>query len=269
VVRAFNAGPLAMSRAELEGLNEVVQRHGARAVAPIYVDDDGNSWRGNLGKFFSQSQIAAVDAELGARAGDLLLFVADSEHTAAAALGALRLELAARFSLIPDGAHAVLWVVDFPMFDWKPEEQRWESLHHPFTSPALGERETPLKLEDPAAVRSRAYDLVLDGVELGGGSVRIHDEGVQREVFEVLGIGEAEAAARFGFLLEALRYGAPPHGGIALGIDRIVALCAEHDSIREVIAFPKTASGLDPLTQAPAPVDPQQLRELGVRQDAR
>jgi aspartyl-tRNA synthetase len=269
VVRALNAGQLQMSRAELEGLNEVVQRHGATAVAPIYADEQGGSWRGNLAKFFSSEQIMAVNQELGAGAEDLLLFVADDEHTAARALGALRLELAERFSLIEEGAHAVLWVVGFPMFEWRPEEGRWGSLHHPFTAPALADRDARLKLEDPAAVLSRAYDLVLDGVELGGGSVRNHDDGVQREVFEVLGIGEAEAQERFGFLLEALRYGAPPHGGIAVGIDRVVALCAQCESIRDVIAFPKTASGLDPLTGAPAPVDPAQLRELGIRQGAR
>ena len=151
-----------------------------------------------------------------------------------------------------------VWVVDFPAFEWNTDEQRWDALHHPFTAP-VGD------LSDPGTLRSRAYDLVVDGTELGGGSIRIHDPAVQSQVFEILGIGPEEAQARFGFLLDALRYGAPPHGGIAFGLDRIAAIMAGRDSIRDVIAFPKTASGGDPLTGAPAPVDDRQLRELGLR----
>ena len=188
----------------------------------------------------------------------VLLFVADREHVAAAALGALRLELGRRFDLIPAGRHDILWMVDFPMFGFNEEEQRWDPLHHPFTAP-LG------SFDDPGLLRSRAYDLVVDGWELGGGSIRIHEPETQRQVFQAIGLGEEEAQRRFGFLLEAMRYGAPPHGGIAMGIDRIVALIAARDSIRDVIAFPKTASGSDPLTGAPAPVDERQLRELGVK----
>ncbi|MEA2138654.1 MAG: aspartyl-tRNA synthetase, partial [Solirubrobacteraceae bacterium] len=193
-----------------------------------------------------------------AEPGDLLLAVADTADTAAAALGALRLELASRWDLVPAGRHDVLWVVDFPMFGYDAGEGRWDALHHPFTAPT-GD------LDDPGAMRSRAYDLVVDGWELGGGSIRIHDPAVQRRVLEIIGMDEEEAEARFGFLLEALRYGAPPHGGIAFGIDRIVALLLGRESIRDVIAFPKTASGSDPLTGAPAPVDAAQLRELGLR----
>ena len=168
------------------------------------------------------------------------------------------MELARRFDLIPRGRHDLLWVVEFPAFFWDSEAQRWDAAHHPFTAP-IGD------LDDPGKLTSRAYDLVLDGSEIGGGSIRINRIDVQRRVFELLGISPEEANARFGFLLDALRYGAPPHGGIAMGIDRIVALIAGAESIRDVIAFPKAASGADPLTGAPAPVDPAQLRELGLR----
>jgi len=255
VVRAFNAGAREMSRSELDSLNEVVQRHGAKAAAPIYVGGEAG-WQGNLAKFFTREQIDAVNGALGAAEGDLLLFVADEAHVVAAALGALRLEIGARFGLIDRDRHEILWIVDAPMFE--PTEDGFTSLHHPFTAP-LGD------FSDPANMRSRAYDLVLDGVEIGGGSIRIHTDDVQQQVFKVLGFSDAEAQERFGFLLDALRYGAPPHGGIAMGIDRIVAILAGRDSIRDVIAFPKTASGADPLTGAPAPVDEAQLRELAVK----
>jgi len=256
VIRAFNAGARELSRSELDGLNEVVQRHGAKAVAPIYVEGEG--WAGNLAKFFTAEQIGAVNAELEASDGDLLLFVADRRHIAPVALGALRVELAERFGLVPRDRHELVWVVDFPLFERDPEAGRWTAIHHPFTAPAGS-------FEDPETLRSRGYDLALDGVEIGGGSIRIHTAEVQQQVFKALGMSEEEAQARFGFLLDALRYGAPPHGGIAFGIDRVVAIIAGRESIRDVIAFPKTASGTDPLTGAPAPVDGQQLRELAVR----
>ncbi|MDP9345560.1 MAG: aspartate--tRNA ligase [Actinomycetota bacterium] len=257
VIRAFNAGARELSRSELDGLNDVVRRHGAKAVAPIYVGDGPtHPWAGNLAKFFSAVQIAAANAALGASEGDLLLFVADQERVAAESIGALRLELGRRFGLIPEGVHDILWIVDPPMFE--PTPDGWTAIHHPFTAP-LGD------LHDPGGAGSRGYDLVLDGVEIGGGSIRIHDAAVQEQVFKAIGLGEEEAQRRFGFLLDALKYGAPPHGGIAMGIDRIVAILAGRDSIRDVIAFPKTASGADPLTGAPAPVDAGQLRELGVK----
>ncbi len=255
VVRAINAGARELPRSQLDGLNDVVKVFGAKAVAPIYVGGEAG-WQGNLAKFFSAEQIAAVNDALGASDGDLLLFVADTPEIAAVALGGLRLELAQRFELIPAGVHRPVWVVEFPMFE--ATEDGFTSTHHPFTAPS-GD------FADPGAMRSRGYDLALDGVEIGGGSIRIHTDDVQQQVFKVLGFSEEEAQERFGFLLDALRYGAPPHGGIAMGIDRIVAILAGRDSIRDVIAFPKTASGGDPLTGAPAPVDEHQLRELAVK----
>jgi aspartyl-tRNA synthetase len=205
-----------------------------------------------------EPQREAVARALSAQPGDLLLIVADKPAVAATALGELRLELGRRYDLAPADRHAMLWVVDFPMFEFNETEQRWDALHHPFTAPVGS-------FDDPGALRSRGYDIVLDGTEIGGGSIRINRPEVQQQVFKALGISEEEADARFGFLLDALRYGAPPHGGLALGIDRIVAILAGRDSIRDVIAFPKTASGADPLTGAPAGVDPAQLSELGLR----
>ena len=257
VVRAINAGAREVPRSELDALTEVAKRAGAGGLVWAFVQEDG-SWRSPIAKFLSAQEIAAVTSALDASPGDLLLAVADTAAVAAGALGSLRLHLAAGWGLVPAGAHDVLWVVDFPMFGWNETEARWDALHHPFTAP-IG------SFDDPGALRSRAYDLVVDGWELGGGSIRNHDPAIQRQVFEAIGIDEDDAEARFGFLLDALRYGAPPHGGIAFGIDRIVALLLGRDSIRDVIAFPKTASGSDPLTGAPAPVDDAQLRELGVR----
>jgi aspartyl-tRNA synthetase len=262
-IRAFNAGRREMSRSELDGLNEVVQRHGAKAVAPIVAGSGDTPWTGNLAKFFSTEQMSAVNEALGASEGDLLLFVADREAIAAAAIGALRLELGERFGLIPEGRHDLLWMVDWPLFEPTGDPAHpWTAIHHPFTAP------TGRDFSDPGGLGSRAYDLVLDGVEIGGGSIRIHDPAVQQQVFDVLGMGEEEARSRFGFLLDALKTGAPPHGGIAMGIDRIVAILMGRESIRDVIAFPKTASGGDPLTGAPAPVDERQLRELFVASTA-
>jgi aspartyl-tRNA synthetase len=263
VARAINAGARELTRTEQDGLSEFVQRYGAKAVAPITVGDGG--WRGNLAKFFGAEQIAAVNAELQAVDGDLLLFVADSSEVASAALGALRLELGERFGLIDHSRHEALWIVEFPMFEWDAEGRRWSPMHHPFTAPAPAEGADALDFSDPGALLSRAYDLVVDGAELGGGSIRTHTPEVQEQVFEAIGLSAEQAQSRFGFLLESLRYGAPPHGGIALGLDRIVTLMAARDSIREVIAFPKTASGADPLSGAPTAIDAQTLKELGLR----
>jgi aspartyl-tRNA synthetase len=255
VVRAINAGNQSLSRSELDGLNEVVQRHGGKAVAWATVEESGE-WRSPIAKFLGQERTQAAGELLGASSGDLLLFVADQPDVAATALGGLRLELGRRFGLISEDVHDAHWVVDFPMFE--RTEEGWTAMHHPFTAPTGS-------FDDPGTMPSRGYDLVVDGSELGGGSIRIHDPGVQRKVFELLGMGEEEAQSRFGFLLDALRSGAPPHGGIAFGIDRVVAVMAGRESIRDVIAFPKTATGQDPLTGAPAEIDERQLRELGLR----
>ena len=215
--------------------------------------EEGGEWRSPVAKFLGPEERARAAEILGANQGDTIFAVADRPEIAARVLGALRLELAGSRE-----GHDIFWVVDFPMFEWNEAEARLDPLHHPFTAPS-GDLDG-----DPATWRSRAYDVVLDGWELGGGSIRINRGDVQTKVFDAIGIPADEARERFGFLLDALRYGAPPHGGIAFGFDRIVALLAGLDNIRDVIAFPKTASGADPLTGAPAPVDAPQLRELGI-----
>ena len=230
------------------------QVDGAKGLVWAVVEE-GGSWRSPIAKFLSEDEIAAVNAELDASEGDVILIVADTAAIAARVLGDLRHAVADE----PPEGHDVFWVVDFPMFEWNEDEGRWDPLHHPFTAPA-GDLDA-----DPGTWRSRAYDVVMDGWELGGGSIRINTREVQQKVFDAIGIDADEAKERFGFLLEALDYGAPPHGGIAFGLDRIAALLAGADSIREVIAFPKTASGAELLTGAPAPLDERQLKELGVR----
>jgi aspartyl-tRNA synthetase len=257
VVRGLNAGAREVPRKDLDALTELVRRFGAGGLVWAFVQEDG-TWRSPIAKFLSEAEIAAVTQALSGKPGDLLLIVADKEEVACQALGELRMELARRFGLVPEGRHSALWIVDFPMFEYDENEGRWTALHHPFTAP-LG------SFDDPGAMSSRGYDMVLDGVEIGGGSIRINTPEVQQQVFDALGIGPEEAQRRFGFLLDALKYGAPPHGGIAFGIDRIVAILAGRESIRDVIAFPKTASGSDPLTGAPAAVDTAQLAELGVK----
>ena len=251
VVRGIRV-PGTLPRARFDKLTEQAQSLGAKGLVWAVVESGG--WRSPIAKFLTETEMTAAAAALGAGEGDSLLVVADDEGVASRVLGALRLELAE-----PATGHDVFWVVDFPMFERNEDENRWEALHHPFTAPT-GDLEG-----DPGAWRSRSYDMVMDGVEIGGGSIRINTPEVQEKVFEAIGFSREEAQSRFGFLLEALRYGAPPHGGIAFGLDRIVALLAGHESIRDVMAFPKTASATDLLTGAPARVDERQLKELGLR----
>ena len=253
VVRALKAGG-DWPRSRFDQLTEKAQALGAKGLAWAVLEA-GGEWRSPIAKFLSEEEMASATDALGARHGDAILIVADSAGVAARVLGALRPELAEGE---PEG-HDIFWVVDFPAFEWNEDEARWDAVHHPFTSPS-GDLDA-----EPGSWRSRAYDVIFDGWELGGGSIRISDPVVQQKVFDAIGIGPEEARERFGFLLEALTYGAPPHGGIAFGIDRMVALLAGAGSIRDVIAFPKAASGADPLTGAPARVDERQLAELGVR----
>jgi aspartyl-tRNA synthetase len=254
VVRALKArGDWPRSR--FDALTGKAQELGAKGLAWAVAEDGG--WRSPIAKFLSEDEIGGATERLGAGEGEAILIVADKADVAARVLGALRAEVAED----QRSGHDVFWVVDFPMFEWNEEEGRWDPLHHPFTAPT-GDLDG-----DPGAWRSRAYDVVFDGWEIGGGSIRINTPDVQQKVFDALGIGPDEARERFGFLLEALTYGAPPHGGIAFGIDRLVALLAGASSIRDAIPFPKTASGSDPLTGAPAPVDARQLKELGLQVD--
>jgi aspartyl-tRNA synthetase len=256
VVRALKAGG-DWPRSRFDALTGKAQELGAKGLA--WAVAENGSWRSPIAKFLSDDEIGGATARLGAGEGEAILIVADKPEVAARVLGALRAEVAED----ERSGHDVFWVVDFPMFEWNDEESRWDALHHPFTAPT-GDLDG-----DPGTWRSRGYDVVFDGWEIGGGSIRINTPEVQQKVFDALGIGPEEARERFGFLLDALTYGAPPHGGIAFGIDRLVALLAGATSIRDAIPFPKTASGSDPLTGAPAPVDARQLKELGVRMDLR
>jgi aspartyl-tRNA synthetase len=213
-------------------------------------------------KILGEDGVARFLEAAAAGAGDVLLAIGGTQDVVLPALGALRLHLARDRGLIPEDRHDFLWVTDFPLLEWDQDDGRFYAMHHPFTSPLSDDVE--LLESDPGSARARAYDVVMDGVELGGGSIRIHDPDLQRRMFAALGINEAEAQTRFGFLLEAFRYGVPPHGGIALGLDRMIMLMAGRSSIRDVIAFPKTTSGACLMTAAPSPVDAEQLAELGL-----
>lgn len=253
-IRAINVGPRALSRAEADALVERAKELGAKGLVWIQVEE-GGSLRSPVAKFFSDHERSALVDKLAASPGEVILIAADRWKTALTTLGGLRNDLGR-----PQGHDelAYLWVVDFPLFEEEDGELTFS--HHPFTSP----QDLETMRESPAGALSRAYDVVLNGIELGSGSIRIHDPAVQRQVFEILGIHPDEAEARFGWFLEALRYGTPPHGGFAFGIDRLVMVLQEETSIREVIPFPKTQTGVDPLTDAPSAVDDRQLAELGI-----
>ncbi|MBU0486211.1 MAG: aspartate--tRNA ligase, partial [Proteobacteria bacterium] len=266
LIKSLNCpGGAALSRKELDELTDFAGIYGAKGLAWVKVKDD-HSWQSPIGKFFTEGQRQGITAALAAEPGDIFFFVADQPAVVHEALGRLRLRLAERFGLLRPDEHSLVWVTEFPLLEYDPDEKRWQATHHPFTSPRP--EDLDYLAGDPGRVRARAYDLVYNGVEIGGGSVRIHRVDVQRRVFEALGIGPEEAEQKFGFLLEALKYGAPPHAGLALGFDRLTALLAGRTSIRDVIAFPKTQKAVCPLTSAPTDIDAAQWLELGLKRDA-
>ncbi len=249
-----------LSRKEMDDLTALVVEWGGKGLAWLKYRD---GWSGPVAKFFSEEELSGLKKASSAEEGSCLFLVADDPGTAPTLLGRLRLHLARRGEMIPGGLHNFVWVTEFPLVEYDPEADRHVAVHHPFTSPYP--EDIPLLGTEPLKARARAYDLVLNGQEIGGGSIRIHRKDIQMKMFELLGISTKEVGAKFGFLLEAFGYGAPPHGGIALGLDRLVAILCEVDSIREVIAFPKTQKAACPLTGAPSEVSPEQLRELHIR----
>ncbi|MCQ2362897.1 MAG: aspartate--tRNA ligase [Acidaminococcaceae bacterium] len=258
VVKGYSAIP----RRELDGLVEFVGIYGAKGLAWIQIQPDG-SVKSPIAKFFSEEQMAKIVATAKAENNDLILMVADKWATTVQALGALRIEMAKRRNLIDLDKLAFLWVVDFPMFEYSEEDKRWVAMHHPFTMPR--EEDLDKLLTDPGKVYAKAYDMVLNGTEIGGGSIRIHRRDIQKKIFAAIGLTEEEAEQKFGFMMGAFEYGAPPHGGLAFGLDRLIMIMAKRDSIRDVIAFPKTQSASCLMTQAPDTVDDKQLRELHIR----
>jgi aspartyl-tRNA synthetase len=265
VVKALNAkGMAGATQGQMDTMTELAKSFGARGLA--YIKIEGGEWKSPIVKFFNESEKAALSSKLKIEEGDLILFAADQWLNACEILGKIRLYCAELLKnqgklTLPSDQFDFLWVVDFPLLSFDKEQNRWYSSHHPFTAP-VGE-DVPMLKSDPKKVRGQHYDIVVNGVELGGGSIRIHQPEVQKTIFEeVLQIPADMVKARFGYMLEAFRYGAPPHGGIALGFDRLIAILCGTPSIRDVIAFPKTAKGVDMMTEAPAPVEAKQLREL-------
>jgi aspartyl-tRNA synthetase len=254
---AAPGGGAALSRKELDKLVEDAKGRGAAGLVWIVVDE-GGAIRSPVDKFLSEPERAAILARTGAGPGDLVCIVADRRDRVHVALDGVRRDLAVRLDQIPEGRWEFCWYFEAPLFEWSHEEERWVANHHPFTAPLTDDL-------SPETAKARAYDLVLNGFEIGGGSIRIHQPDLQRRVFEALGLPQEEIEEKFGHLLRAFRYGAPPHGGIAMGLDRLLMILAGKDSLRDVTAFPKAQSGADPLTGAPAPVDEAQLRELRLR----
>ncbi|MBI4358845.1 MAG: aspartate--tRNA ligase [Candidatus Omnitrophica bacterium] len=261
VIKGLKIGERNFSRSDFDQLTALVQGFGAKGLAWFKVEAGG--LESPVAKFLTQVQQESLKKAFQAKTGDTIFLVADQWLNASTALGVLRNHLAIQFGLNQLEELALAWIVDFPLFQWNEEEKRVDAVHHPFTAP----QEADLKFleTEPLRVRARAYDIILNGTEIGGGSIRIHQEEVQKRVFKILGISDKEAEEKFGFLLRALRFGAPPHGGIAIGLDRLCAIMGGVDSIREVIAFPKTQKGVCPMTEAPSKVDPKQLKELGLQ----
>lgn len=267
IVKAITVkGDAAIPRRELDGLVDYVGNYGAKGLAWIGLNKDG-SLKCQITKFLGEDKIREIGKFCEAENGDLILVIADKPKVVAQALGELRLEMARRMNLIDENEFCFRWVTDFPMFEYSEEDKRWVAEHHPFTAPR--DEDVQYLLTDPSKVYAKAYDMVLNGVEAGGGSLRIYQEELQEKVFKAIGITHEEAQEKFGFLLDAFRYGAPPHAGIALGLDRLVMLMLRLGSIRDVIAFPKTQSAIDQMTQAPSEVVDMQLKELHIRVDVK